>query len=669
MVRVYCRKTSKGANINSYSRDDLQLAIKEVKEGTKTTRGAAIHYNIPRSTLRHYISGTRGQKGIVSSNNHGGGGRTALRKEEEEELAAGLKIMEKWGYGLSKSEVLDIVQNYVITNELKTRFYNGRPGNEWFLSFSKRHGLSIKKPQGMEYVRQKQTNPFVIFGFYDILEKTIKELNLQGKPDMIFNCDETSFCSDPNKTKVVGAVGAKSTRIISSAGRENTSVLICCSASGKKLMPLCIFKGLNVLETWISTDIQNRMAYAASKRGWMDSDIFYNWFEKCFLTSIPIERPILLIYDGHVSHISLKLIKKAKQNGIVILKLPPHTTHLLQPLDVAVFKSLKSKWDKDLCKWQRSNPRKRLPKRQFVDLLNKVYNDVPTSIIIKGFEKTGIYNAGLGGPNREVISEDIFELNVLKQYETSINQKTKQSLQKASNTKSTIEIQSKNSEDDPQTSDKNITNTILNEHSYNIIENAGMSKETDKEQPTQNEERTLRTINEGQNQNSDQNLEGPDTSVYSQSFENILLGFIKQGKDKTETGIKKRTRICSGAEIITSEEFILEREKKENVFKKTKFPHKKEIKNLEKAVNNRVLRRKKIEVKRCNSDTDSSSVKDFNAETDEEENPACLYCNEEYKISKLHESWHKCQLCAKWAHSDCAGINRKSKTFVCDLCV
>lgn len=45
--------------------------------------------------------------------------------------------------------------------------------------------------------------------------------------------------------------------------------------------------------------------------------------------------------DGHVSHCSAPLIQKAKEENIFLFVLVPHTTHICQPLDVAVYKSLK----------------------------------------------------------------------------------------------------------------------------------------------------------------------------------------------------------------------------------------------------------------------------------------------------------------------------------------
>lgn len=100
---------------------------------------------------------------------------------------------------------------------------------------------------------------------------TIKELNLLNKPHQIFNLDESSFCHIPTKTKIVGAIGKRSTSIINSPGRENTSILICCSASGKKLLSSVIFKGQNILEHRLNVTKNDKTFYAASQRGWMET--------------------------------------------------------------------------------------------------------------------------------------------------------------------------------------------------------------------------------------------------------------------------------------------------------------------------------------------------------------------------------------------------------------
>ena len=83
--------------------------------------------------------------------------------------------------------------------------------------------------------------------------------------------------------------------------------------------------------------------WAVSPKGWTDSRIGYDW-----LTNVydPIskehcpEESRLLILDGHVSHINYKFLRYCEQNDIVVFCLPPHSTHLLQPLDVGLFSPL-----------------------------------------------------------------------------------------------------------------------------------------------------------------------------------------------------------------------------------------------------------------------------------------------------------------------------------------
>jgi hypothetical protein len=45
----------------------------------------------------------------------------------------------------------------------------------------------------------------------------------------------------------------------------------------------------------------------------------------------------LLILDGHYSYVALQVVHKATKSGLDIVMLPSHTSHYLQPLDVAVF--------------------------------------------------------------------------------------------------------------------------------------------------------------------------------------------------------------------------------------------------------------------------------------------------------------------------------------------
>jgi hypothetical protein len=104
------------------------------------------------------------------------------------------------------------------------------------------------------------------------------------------------------------------------------------------------------------------------------------------------ERPLLLIYDGHKSHVHLNLIRTAIVNNVCIIKFPSHITDRLQPLDVACFKPLKSIWDKKLAIYQREHNFRNISKMETVDLLCSVWTDGLSEANIKaGFRATGIY--------------------------------------------------------------------------------------------------------------------------------------------------------------------------------------------------------------------------------------------------------------------------------------
>lgn len=58
----------------------------------------------------------------------------------------------------------------------------------------------------------------------------------------------------------------------------------------------------------------------------------------------------------------------------------------------------------------------------------------------------------------------------------------------------------------------------------------------------------------------------------------------------------------------------------------------------------------------------------FPVDDHEEDDAACLYCNELYSFSRSNEHWILCQKCNQWCHCECAGVSRRVKQFTCDIC-
>lgn len=76
---------------------------------------------------------------------------------------------------MSRREIFKLVGGYVKTSNLKTFFKDSVSREDWFLSFQKRHKLSLKTPQNVEYAR-KALGPFKIYKYFNLLKTTMDNL-------------------------------------------------------------------------------------------------------------------------------------------------------------------------------------------------------------------------------------------------------------------------------------------------------------------------------------------------------------------------------------------------------------------------------------------------------------------------------------------------------------
>ena len=79
---------------------------------------------------------------------------------------------------------------------------------------------------------------------------------------------------------------------------------------------------------------------------------------------------MVLFFDGHHSHLSLKLITTAKKHNIWLYCLPPNTTHVFQPLDLGVFGPTKAAWKSIMKTYKVQTRAASIAKEVFPCLLN-----------------------------------------------------------------------------------------------------------------------------------------------------------------------------------------------------------------------------------------------------------------------------------------------------------
>lgn len=102
------------------------------------------------------------------------------------------------------------------------------------------------------------------------------------------------------------------------------------------------------------------------------------------------EGPRLLHVDCHASHINLPLINFARLHNIIIFGYPPHTTHLLQGLDVVMFSPFKNAYAKRAAEHLREKGRD-VEKKDFLSVLHMAVQDsFKTESILMAWKKTGL---------------------------------------------------------------------------------------------------------------------------------------------------------------------------------------------------------------------------------------------------------------------------------------
>lgn len=79
----------------------------------------------------------------------------------------------------------------------------------------------------------------------------------------------------------------------------------------------------------------------------------------------------------------------ARENGVCLLCLPAHTSHILQPLNVGVFKSFKSSFNKACGNYVKQNPGRVITTKILASMVGQAFLNALTPVnILSGFKKT-----------------------------------------------------------------------------------------------------------------------------------------------------------------------------------------------------------------------------------------------------------------------------------------
>ena len=374
-----CRKTwNKGDG-----EKQMELALCDVAKGVLTVRKAALVYGIPKSTLHDHVSGkVRPGAGV--------GLPKYLTDEEEDELVRWLEGCAEVGCAKSVRDTRAVVGAIVAK---KQRVECAVVSHGWWDRFRKRHPhLTMRAGEALAYRRAVATSPETFSNYFDQLEEVLDTNGLRHAPSRIFNADESGIPLQHRPGRRIAVRGQKHVIVNTSGNKTQITVLACISASGCYIPPMVIFKRKGLTEDLIEGEVPDTIYGLSPKSGWMDGELFSQWFRCHFLKYAPSIRPILLLLDGHSSHYNPQLIREAAGAGVILFCLPPNVTHVAQPLDVTPFHSLKVHWDHVCDQYMSLHPGKIVTIYEFSQLFSCAWHQAMTpSTILSSFRATGVY--------------------------------------------------------------------------------------------------------------------------------------------------------------------------------------------------------------------------------------------------------------------------------------
>lgn len=538
--------------------------------------------------------------------------KKALTDEMERELAQHCRDLDARFYGLTRKHIMKIAFDYADMNNVSDRFNQEKKqaGKDWLKAFVRRNNLSVRTPEQCSMARAMGFNKVQVNRFFENLKTCCTKYQFPAHRK--YNMDETGISTVPNKTpKILTPKGKKTVCKISSAERGETVTAVCCmSATGIYVPPALIFprKRMNHL---LFKDAPPGTLNLVTETGYMNTDLFVEWLKHFVQHSKPSkDDPVLLIADNHSSHCSLQAVLYLRQNHVTFVTLPPHASHIMQPLDKGFFGPLKTAYAAEAEKWLVQHPGEVIKLTDIAGIFRSAYSaTAKIKLAETAFKVTGIEPF-----DPDIIPEEAFAPSLVTDQqlvETPIDQQTNASVE---GNASPIAANQAFTEEQP----------IIPEEVY-----AGEAKP----------KVSITTIFPLPKAAIKENVKGKRPA---QKSEIVTSSPFKDRLEEKETEKRKKEE----AKIAKMEERIVKKNNKES-HKKTK------------KVGSTVKTKLNFEVKEPQPSCSSLTL---TIGQESEETVQCPGCDQSF-----NDDWIQCGLCADWWHEACSAYEG-SGPFICDHC-
>eukprot|EP00170_Pyropia_yezoensis_P008274 contig_34525_g8301 len=408
----------------------LAQAVRLASSRTCTRRAALAIVNVGRAANTRVSCGSLARALTQSTARKPPGRRTKLTAAHEMLIVDAIKEFQRSGFNITKEHLIEAVADAVkdLPAEEQEKWKDGRPSEHWVRLFCRRHGMRLKKESLLESVRARAMTKANLATHFSTMAYLIQEHNIT--PDRMSNWDETGFSFGKLTTaskKVImdPAVGQSVTHGVDVGGyAEHITLAASITADGRALAPLVVLPGVEAKYRTLVDGVnqtpadflpQGALVCYRSPAG-VNSGIMEVW-AKSYLEQTKELRATgktMVIFDGYSSHLSVSVLLLLKDNNVVVYALPSYTSHVTQPLDVAVFGPMKAHARQRLSVFSNSpaNAGAKLNVYVACEIMTQAYVLSMTPANVKaGFSRTGIHPL-----SPHVFTDASFELS--QRYET-----------------------------------------------------------------------------------------------------------------------------------------------------------------------------------------------------------------------------------------------------------
>ena len=235
------------------------------------------------------------------------------------------------------------------------------PSRQWINNTVSKLGLSLEFPSSMAEERFDASSKTLIKQFYTMYQQRIEAC----PRSLLFGADETMLKA-VMKQKVI--CETKHDALLRRESDIPHITAMCCNnVIGNGPPPMIILpNSLQKLPAELKQfELEDAAWFCSSKSGWMNRDLFLVWsvhflnWLSLYRVSLPSNIRAcraLLVVDGHGSRECPLALQILAQQGVDVLVLPAHTTHITQMFDVVLAAPLKKAFTKYMRKLIKENP-------------------------------------------------------------------------------------------------------------------------------------------------------------------------------------------------------------------------------------------------------------------------------------------------------------------------